>query len=485
MLTKSAFMQYYECPIAFWLAKHRPDLLPAVSPATQRIFDMGKEVDVLAHQLYPDGVEAAGFNREGWRSTQKLIAGSAQVIFQPTAVAEPLTCRADILTRHGAKWDLREVKMTNSVQPKHIFDVGFQRICFENAGVEIGRTFLVHLNRDYVRQGAIDPEKLFISEDITDEVLEKMDEIKEEIAKVLAMLKWTKAPDSRLIDLCGTPKSCEFLKYYCDGVAGVTEMAGEIDPAHLLALVQRGIIAPEKLSGELLARAGYAPEEPFTEIDAPTIRRELKKLAYPLYFFDYETWSSAIPPFDGTRPHQAIPFQYSLHIQDAPDAEIRHVEFLATKFENPVPELLARLKRDIGPAGSVIVWFESFEKGRNEEMAEMMPEYADFLNAVNERVFDLYLIFKIKNEMYANSEFQGSASLKAVLPVLCPELSYENLEIQEGQTASASWPVLTGADTPLAEKKKLEKDMLAYCERDTEAMVGILARLRGDVKLKM
>ncbi len=103
MLTKSAFMQYYECPIEFWLAKHRPDLLPEVSPATQRIFDMGKEVDVLAHQLYPEGVEAVGYNQEGWRNTQKLLAGSAKVIFQPTAVAEPLTCRADILTRQRRK----------------------------------------------------------------------------------------------------------------------------------------------------------------------------------------------------------------------------------------------------------------------------------------------------------------------------------------------------------------------------------------------
>ncbi len=133
------------------------------------------------------------------------------------------------------------MKQANSVQrPKYIFDVGFQRICFENAGVEIGRTFLVHLNRDYVRKGAINPDKLFITEDITDEVLEKMDEIKEEIAKALEILKWTQEPDKRLIDLCSTPKSCEFLKYYCDGVAGVPEIAAEIEPKHLLAFVKAG-----------------------------------------------------------------------------------------------------------------------------------------------------------------------------------------------------------------------------------------------------
>nr|MCX6782037.1 DUF2779 domain-containing protein [Candidatus Magasanikbacteria bacterium] len=485
MLTKSQFMNYVKCPVYFWLAKHRPDLIPEDTAATQRLFAMGKEVDLLSRQLFSGGVETAGFNQEGWENTQALLAGSAKVIFQPTAVAEPLTCRADILTRNGAKWDLHEVKQSNSVQPKHIFDVGFQRICFESAGVKIGRSYLVHLNREYVRQGAIEPEKLFISEDITDEVLEKMDEIKEEIAKALEILKWTKEPDKRLIKLCSTPKNCEYLKYYCEGVAGVPEIAAEIGSKHLLALIKRGIIAPEKLSAEILTKVGYEPEEPFTKIDAPSIRRELKKLEYPLYFFDYETYGEAIPPFDGTRPHQQIPFQYSLHIKDSPDAEIRHLEFLATKFENPVSELLAQLKRDIEPKGSVIVWFESFEKSRNEEMAKMMPEYADLLDDLNERIFDLYLIFKIKSEMYSDSEFQGSASLKAVLPVLCPELSYESLEIQEGGTASSSWPILTSDKTPVAEKEKLKNNMLEYCQRDTEAMVGILNKVCEDIDCKI
>ena len=150
---------------------------------------------------------------------------------------------------------------------------------------------------------------------------------------------------------------------------------------------------------------------------------------------------------------------------------------MARVFENPATALLAQLKRDIGANGSIVAWNASFEKGCNEEMARMEPECADFLKAINDRFFDLMLIFKFKRQIYVKSEFQKSASLKKVLPVICPELSYKSLAIQEGGKAAASWPVLTGGEITEKEKARLAEDMLAYCKRDTEAMVGILERL--------
>lgn len=484
MLTKSNFNLFVDCPLRFWLKMRRPDLLPPDSESTLRLFAQGRAVDDLARLLFPGGVEVREFNKMGFAKTLAVMAGPTQVIYQPTAVAGELTCRADIFVKNGTAWDLYEVKMNNSVkEPAHYFDVGFQRICFEDAGIKINRTFLVHLNREFVRHGEIDPQELFVIEDITETVLEKLDETNKKIDEALKVAQLTEAPDPRLIELCAK-KKCEFIQYYCDGIGGVPKIASQIDPKVLLTLLKRNVIAPSELSAELLESIGYVPEVPFAKIDAPSIRRELAKLEYPLYFFDYETHGMAIPVFDGTRPHQQVPFQYSLHIKESPTAKVEHREFLATDFKNPVPDLLSQLKRDIGPKGSVIVWFESFEKTRNEEMAKMMPEYADFLKNLNERMFDLYLIFKIKNELYANSEFQESASLKAVVPVLCPELSYKNLAIQEGGTASASWPTLVSEKTPAKEKKQLAKNMRDYCTRDTEVMVAILDHLREEVGLE-
>lgn len=484
MLTKSDFMHYIKCPAYLWLSKHMPDLLPEDTPELERIFAMGREVDELSRKLFLDGVEIKGYNQEGWENTKKTMARDGKVLFQPTVVADPLTCRADILTKSkkGDSWDINEVKMATTVKKEYIFDVGFQRICFENAGIKISHTNLVHINRDYVRHGEIEIEKLFISENITKEVDEKLTEIREEIKRALEIVKIRNRLDLQLIEGCSNPKRCEYLECYCKGVLEIYSVAGKISPKHLLALLNRKILDPKNVQPDILESVGYEPEESFTRIDAPAIKKELEKLKYPLYFLDYETYGAAIPPFDGTRPYQQIPFQYSLIIKDSPTAPARHAEFLMRRFENPVPELLARFKRDIGPEGSVIVWFASFEMGRNKEMAEMEPAFADFLKSVNGRVFDLMSIFKFKNQMYVKSEFKELASLKIVLPILCPELSYDALAIREGGEASASWPVLTSGKTSAKEKSQIEKDMLAYCKRDTEAMAGILNRVIEDIK---
>lgn len=317
---------------------------------------------------------------------------------------------------------------------------------------------------------------------MTDEVNEKIPEIKEEIKKALEIMNIESRLDMRVIEGCKNPKKCEYLECYCKDLPEIYEVAGKIPEKHLLALLYREILNPKKVDKEVLKKIGYKPLEKFTEINKEAIRKEFLKLEYPLYFFDYETYSHAIPPFDKTWPYQQIPFQYSLAIKETPKAKAKSREFLARKFVNPIPDLLAQLKKDIGPKGSVIVWYAPFEKGRNEEMGEMYPEYADFLKDVNDRVFDLMLIFKFKNQMYIKSDFEELASLKIILPVMCPELSYENLAIREGGEASASWPVLTSEKTSAKEKALLEKNMLAYCKRDTEAMLAIMDRVNKDIK---
>ena len=176
-------------------------------------------------------------------------------------------------------------------------------------------------------------------------------------------------------------------------------------------------------------------------IDHDALGRFLGEIKYPVYYFDYETSQGLIPPWDGTRPYQQVPFQYSLHIQREPGGDIEHREFLHRDKSNPMPALLERLREDIGEVGSVLVWYEPFEKTRNNEMAATFPEYATFLNGLNARVIDLMKPFS--DEMINDAAFKGSASIKAVLPALLPELSYDDLDIQEGASASRLWKEVT------------------------------------------
>jgi hypothetical protein len=417
---------------------------------------------------------------DGTFTTAKSIVGDKDADLAIITIDEPQPLGSgDILTKDDQTglWDLREVKSGTSVKEEYLVDIAFQRICFERAGIKIGKTFLIHINNQYVRQGEIEFEKLLVTEDVTREVLEHKEAALTQIEEAKKIIASTKTPDLLLIRKCHDPKKCDYLSHYIHGFPEVYGLVDSFPDEHLKVLLDRGVLDHTRLSRETLDRVGYISPVPFEEIDSKGIKKELNKLIYPLYFFDYETYGPAIPPFDGLRPYQAIPFQYSLHIQKDKGGPVEHREFLARSFVNPMPELLEKLKQDIGPTGSVIVWNQTFETSRNKEMAVMYPESAEFLTDLNSRMFDLMNLFKFKRKLYRHSEFAKSHSLKSVLLVICPELSYESLEIKEGGTASASWAILTSEQTSAEEKERLTHAMLEYCGRDTEAMVCILKHL--------
>lgn len=195
----------------------------------------------------------------------------------------------------------------------------------------------------------------------------------------------------------------------------------------------------------------------------------------PLCFLDYESFNPAIPLFEGFKPYQHIAFQYSLHILTQ-DGQLSHYDYLAREQGNPLPELLSSMASHVPATGSVIVWNKSFEMSRNEEMARLMPQYASFLQHVNARVFDLMEIFK--KQHYVHPAFKGSCSIKKVLPVLVPSLSYKDLVIQEGGSASVTWyKMLT--EMPPDAKEETCNHMLPYCELDTLAMVEVYRQLHS------
>ena len=449
LLTKSNFIHFMDCPCRLWLEKMHPELVPPPDAALERIFIQGRLIDETAQQLFPGGLAVEGYNIEGFENTKLALASDAEVLYQPTIVADGLSCRGDILVRSGDGWDLHEVKMSTHIEEDYYNDAVFQTICFERGGVKINKTFVTYVNNKYVRQGEIDIPQLFVDEDISHEVVKRRPHIEELIVKAKDVLTWGSVLTSEHISGCGSMKKCEWVKLWTDTLP-------EADRAALLADIT---LTPSK-------------EFPPKYIDIDGIAQEIAALQYPLYFFDYETHSSAIPSFDGYRPYQQIPFQFSATVVDYPGATPVIHDFLAKTFHDPVPELLSAFKVVMGAEGTVISWHAPFEKSRNKEMAVAYPEYAALLYDVNERTYDLMDIFK--KGMYVDPGFKGSNSLKKVMPVLVPELSYGDLVIQEGGTASASWAIVTDPELPQAEKDKLYQDMIDYCRLDVLGMVKIL-----------
>lgn len=482
MLTKSNFMQFLRCSCELWLVKQRPDLVPPTDPALQRIFDEGNVIDAWAQKLFPGGVNVDGFGKPAAENTKKAIANGATVLLQPTFMTAKLSCRCDILTKNAdGSWDIYEVKSSTDVKEEHITDVAFQRICLEESGIRISRTFLVHVNNQYVRSGGIDPEQLFTKVDITHEVENVMPMARKEIPRALAVLDWDKVPRLMHVMSCNDPAECEFLACYFSELNSDDKysIAASLPQEKLVAFLERGLIKPDQVPADVMAELGEiklpdAKAEPTLSIDKAAIKSELGSLQYPLYFLDYETFFPAVPLFDGYRPYQHAVFQYSIHVVREPGAEPEHYEFLADEMKDPAPLVAESLKKHIGDVGSVIVWNARFEASRNAEIGEHLPEFVDFMTDINNRIYDLMMI--VKKGYYVDSRFGGSASIKKVLPVMCPELSYADLAIHEGGTASASWATLTNPHLDPERKYQLRRDMLAYCGLDTYAMVALLGK---------
>jgi hypothetical protein len=485
VLTKSLFLRFVQCPKALWLAKYKKELIPEVDAVSQRTFDSGYEVEDYARQLFPKGALVEGYYEKAKKNTEKLIKEGAKILFQATAMTDDLMSMADILAFNEKTklWDIYEVKSSTEVKEIHVYDVAFQKYCFEQAGYKIGKTHLIHVNKEYVKKGKIQPKKFLTIEDIT-ELADSLiqEDLLDLVNEALSILNLKKEPDVRILKQCNKPYACSFIEHCWRDLPdeSIYSIAGGLSEKKLNQLLDEGVLEIKGIPEELVtSKSGLRHYHSITKkevhIEKKMIEKELSQLKFPLYFLDYETYSPTVPVFDGYKPYQRVVFQYSLHVMETPNSKIEHHEYLAKDLKDPTDELSATLQSQIGDKGSVITWNMSFEKGCNREMGERSRKYKKFYEMVNDRVYDLMNPFR--QGLYVHRAFHGSASIKKVLPVLVPELSYKALDIQEGGMASESWAQMV-IDKPSAkEQETIYKNLLKYCELDTLAMVRIYEKL--------
>ena len=202
--------------------------------------------------------------------------------------------------------------------------------------------------------------------------------------------------------------------------------------------------------------------------------KELESLKYPIYFMDFESVNPAIPRFSGMRPFDQLPFQWSLHVQRQPEAEPEHYEFLASDVGDPRREFITSLCGALGESGSIVV-YAAFESQRLSEIAAWLPEFAEQIEQIRCRLWDLLPV--VRNHVY-HPRFAGSFSLKYVLPALVPEMSYDNMLVANGQDAGLAWESLVRGRLDESERERTRKALLEYCGQDTLALVKVVEKLR-------
>jgi hypothetical protein len=485
-ITKTDYLEYTYCKKNLWLKKHKPELFKDVelSEFEKKIIEEGNIADEAARNLFPVGTLIQIVGRNAVVPTENFLKLKPSTLFQGAFLFDDFFVQADVL-RHNEVldgWELYEVKATNDVKRviphHHVNDLAFQKIVIEGSGLKVVKTGVIHLNGEYRLKEKVDYNDLFITADLSDEVLEAELEVRQQMEDIKTYLEMKEGKDCECL-YRGRNAQCTTFAYSNPdipeySVHDINRIGGS--KKLLYDWIDRGIYKlddidnPEALKGAKKAQYdAYVAGGPIIKHEA--IKGVLGALVFPLYFFDYEGYSSAIPRFDGFGAYEQVPFQYSLHIMDE-DGKLEHEEFLITEPEGDLTlPLIERMKEDIGVTGSVISWYKSYEAQRNNKLAELHPEHADFLEDLNDRMFDLMTIFS--TNLYVDAAFKGSASIKNVLPVLVPELTYKALGIQKGDQAVERWEKMIDSDTPQEEKEQIAKDLLEYCKLDTLAMVRI------------
>ncbi len=494
-LSKSKIMSSLQCLKRVHLEINRKDLIH-YSKATEAAFALGHEVGDIAVQLYGGSnnegnggtfieYSGGGFTRQLAQTEQLMNSLFRAPVFEATLRFDGVLVREDVLLpvdksgeeSGGESWHIVEVKASTRVKPEHVQDCAVQAWVHLESGYPLSRISLAHINNRFVYPGDGNYEGLFTEHDLTGQVYDLLPSVPIWVERAREAVAGP-MPDVPVGQHCSSPYACPFLEFCWPG-------AGESDITYPI----RGLGGSKKKLG-LWVSAGYRDirDVPSSEISSetqlrihrvtlegvaellPGARVFVEELAYPRFYLDFETVGLAIPMWPGTRPYQALPFQWSCHIERA-QGVMEHAEFLDLSGEPPMRALAEQMITALEAEGPVLM-YTSYERGVIQGLARMFPDLAGALQEIEKRLVDLHPITRAS---YYHPDMLGSWSIKAVLPTIAPDMDYAKLEgIQEGTEASSAYLEAIHPQTSAQRKELIRKNLLKYCKHDTEAMVRLV-----------
>ena len=483
-ISKSKFCAGVQCLKRLYLLVHEPELAAEPDGTADAIIEQGREVGLLARKLFPGGIEVCSTGLDqAIRTTRELVANhEVPAIFEGVFEHDGVLVRVDVLQRRtDERWRLIEVKSTTDVKDHHLEDVAIQHRVVSRSGVDVAASCLAHVSRDYVYEGGtIDASRFFRIRNLTRQVEKLQPEVTVQLRSEFRVLAMSEAPNIPAGRQCGNPFTCEFFDH-CNPPIPEDHILRlpRIHASTVAKLVALGVQSihdiPEDypLRGRLRrACASVQMEKPWY---GSGIGKELSKLKYPLYFADFETVNPTLPRFAGMRPYDQLLFQWSVHAQRQPGAAPEHFEFLATDKGDPRRAFISALCDALGDRGSIVVYHQQFESTRLSELASWLPEFSGRITKIRQRLWDLLPI--VRDHVY-HPAFGGSYSLKSVLPALVPEMTYEGMEVADGQAAGLAWESVVRGDCDEGERERKRRALLEYCTQDTLGMLRLLEKLQ-------
>ena len=481
-LSKSRYLSGLQCHKQLWWRVHEP-AAPELSPSAgqQNLFAQGRQVGERARRHVPGGeLIDLPFHQYDNKvaATREALQRGVPAMYEAWFLADETYVGVDILERTSRGYGVIEVKASNSRKPEHLPDAAVQVHVLRRAGLQVERAEVMHLNPECRYP---DLSNLFVREDVTALVESVLIGVPDELAAQRRMLEGP-LPDVPIGEHCTNPHDCPFIARCWPKLPDhhVSKLY-RIERKRALELEADGYATIYDLPSDLELSVIHARQVKAVQsgrmVVEPTLTKTLAQFTSPLAFLDFETVSLAIPRWPGCRPWQQVPVQFSAHVEER-DRGLVHHQWIADGPEDPRPALAEALVEACAGARKVVAYYASFERDCMKQLRESVPRFAKHLERIEKRLVDL--LPAIRNHVY-HPDFGGGFSIKKTLPALVPGLSYADLKVQDGETATVELQrlMLQGAELPAGERAALRDALLRYCERDTWAMVKLLEKLRS------
>ena len=441
------------------------------------IMEQGSLFGELAHQRYPAAALIDIDIRnlaQAEADTLTAIESGTKTILEATFRHGQLRVLSDVVERlEDGSWHLIEVKSSTSAKAEHIPDLAYQRYVMEANGYPVSRCSVLHAN---TAGHWPDIDSYFSEVDVTAAVASRLSQVATDLIDLMPLLdEGSPCPDVIFSKVC---TKCD-LQYHCwQGIEKPT-IYDVIDARKIAAMENDGIFYIDDIPTDYELSASVRTlvdrmQQKMVDIDKGAVQQLIGGLEYPLYHLDFESVAIATPLFDDSPPWRKYAVQYSLHIEQA-DGGIEHVWFLHQDNSDPSEHIARSLVENVGPTGSLVVYHKTMEKGVLMDLAMRYPQMRAPLESMANRIWDLELVFKTP---YRHWQWTTRSTLKKVLPTLVPDLSYQELEIQEGGSASAQWIAMARTEDKV-KKAEIVEALLRYCELDTLAMLRLFKRAKA------
>ena len=461
MLSKSKFILGQQCVKSFWFDINNIEPTNPTDEAAEARLSAGNEVGEISKTIFPDGKDVPylpGEPDKMFEITKQLIDEGITSIYEASFIHDDIFIRVDLMHKTKNGWNIYEVKSSSSIKSYHEYDASIQWHVLKNLKiVDLNEVFIVTLNNKYLKQKAIDPIKFFNIQPVTQIAEENKLEVEKKVKELKEIAIMSDEPKINIGAHCKKPHGCKYLnKCWPENIDDIDSVFNfyRLNLNKKLKLYEKGIDTFGKLKDKNSLSSIQKLQIEAHETNAPVINKDkissfIDKVKYPISYFDFETFTDAVPIYDKQRPHMQMPFQYSMHIQSSKDEVLDindpHPEFIANHLEDPRQQIAKSLISNFPKQGTIMAYNESFEKGCIKTLAKFCPDLENELLDLNDRFLDLIIPFR--GGAYYDENFYGSFSIKKVLPALCPNdknLDYKSLEISNGGLASSSYKKLRG-----------------------------------------